>query len=198
MDQVLYIIGAVLAFESLLKAIEWGIGKITSQHDTVQKIDENAISLEEYIKKNDARVAAAEKKIEGGHKKAFEVMDEMKVLISEASKESNKECMELIKEHRDEYMKRIESVENSITQMSAVYQQTVAVIDVKIENLEKNLDKSQTEQIEALRRETQKHNQIIERTYECEAKLRIHDEQFRVANARLKKIDGQGSEDDKR
>lgn len=47
---------------------------------------------------------------------------------------------------------------------------TIALIEYKIEELTKKVDK---------------HNNLIERTYELEKEARLHDEQIKVANHRI-------------
>ena len=39
--------------------------------------------------------------------------------------------------------------------------------------------------IEQLEKKQDKHNQLIERVYECESKLELHDEKIKVANHRI-------------
>lgn len=82
-----------------------------------------------------------------------------------------------LNQHRQEYLSQIGAVadslkdmEDSITNMKAVYQQTVAVVDLKIEALEKAQNK---------------HNNLIERTYKLEQDNVLQTEQIKVANHRI-------------
>lgn len=82
-----------------------------------------------------------------------------------------------LNDHRNEYLTQIGAVnesikdmEDSITNMKAVYQQTVAVVDLKIEALEKAQNK---------------HNNLIERTYKLEQETVLQTEQIKVANHRI-------------
>lgn len=48
------------------------------------------------------------------------------------------------------------------------------------------------EEIKNLRREVEKHNGIVERTYKLETASALHDEQLRVANHRIADLEAQG------
>lgn len=159
----LEIIGIIVAVVGGMKAIEYVIDKITAQHDKAQKIDSNALALEEYKKKTDAELASIKNQIDTMHSKE-----------SEALQKLEKSITGVLSEHKDEYLQKITDVESSITQMQAVYQQTVAVVDLKIENLEKAQNK---------------HNNLIERMYAAEKQLEVQDEQIKVSNHRINDLE---------
>lgn len=84
---------------------------------------------------------------------------------------------DLLSEHRKEYLngihnidKRIDDVEANITNIQAVYQQNTAVIELKIQTLSDHVEK---------------HNNVIERTYNLESKADLMDEKLKVANHRI-------------
>lgn len=68
------------------------------------------------------------------------------------------EVMDTLKEHREEYLKGINEVKDSITDLTAKTQQTQAILELKIDALEKKQDK---------------HNSIIERTYALERDVAV-------------------------
>lgn len=95
--------------------------------------------------------------------------------------DTEKAIRETLNEHREEYLNHITKVnssikdmEDSITNMKAVYQQTVAIVDLKIEALEKAQNK---------------HNNIIERTYKLEQDSVLQSEQIKVANHRIEDLE---------
>ena len=84
-------------------------------------------------------------------------------------------------EHREEYLQgieklntRLDRVEDSITDMQAVYQQQTAVVTLKIDALEKKQDK---------------HNSIIERTYELEKDVAVLKQRETASEKRLRDIE---------
>lgn len=166
LDLILEIIAVIVAVQGLFKAIEWGIGKITSQHDKAQKIDENSESLEEYKQKTDKEIEELKISINKAHQYAFDSLNEIKNNITNT-----------LNDHKDEYLARIKGVENSILEMQAVYQQTVAIVDVKIENL--------TRQVE-------KHNSVVERTFICERDIAVLTQKETASEKRIRVLeDGQ-------
>lgn len=72
--------------------------------------------------------------------------------------------------HRTEYLNGISDVKDTITEFQGSYQQMVAVIELKIDNLEKKQDK---------------HNNLIERTYKLESDVEVMKEKQSVANHRI-------------
>lgn len=84
------------------------------------------------------------------------------------------EISETLKSHRDEYIAQIDEVKDSIKDMTATYQKTVAVIDMKIDALEKAQNK---------------HNNLIERMYKVEQDTAVHTEQIKVANHRIEDLE---------
>jgi len=84
------------------------------------------------------------------------------------------EVIKTLNDHRSEYIKGIEDVKDDITELRAVTQQTQAVIEIKIDNLEKKQDK---------------HNSVIERTYKLEQDAALLSEQIKVANHRIEDLE---------
>lgn len=82
-------------------------------------------------------------------------------------------------QHRQEYLDGINDVRNSITDMKASYQQTAATIELRIEQLEKKQDK---------------HNSVIERTYELEKVTSVLDDKVKSAHHRLDSLERKSEE----
>jgi len=162
-DSILAIIGVIVAVEGLFKALEWFIGKITSQHDKTKKIDTTEGDLNLYIAKTDGELAKLKLDMKSAHDYATMSLQNLEKSITHT-----------LKEHKEEYMSKIESVETSITNMQAIYQQTVAVMELKIDNLEKA---------------TTKHNNLIDRMYAVEKKTDLQEEQIKVANHRINDLE---------
>lgn len=80
------------------------------------------------------------------------------------------DIMKTLEEHRKEYLTGIESVKDSVTDMKAVYQQNTAVVELKIDALEKKQDQ---------------HNNLISRMYAVESSQKLQEEQIKVANHRI-------------
>ena len=80
------------------------------------------------------------------------------------------EIKDVLNNHRDEYLGKIRDVQDDITQVNSTVQQQVAIIEVKISDLSK---------------EVEKHNQVIERTFKLEQTTAVHEEKIKVANHRL-------------
>ena len=68
------------------------------------------------------------------------------------------EIIKTLDTHRKEYLEGIDGVKDTITDMKATYQTTVATVSLQISNLEEKQDK---------------HNSIIERTYKLESDVRV-------------------------
>lgn len=99
------------------------------------------------------------------------------------------EIVKTLSDHRKEYLDGIEEVKDNITEIKAVYQQNTAIVELKIEALEK----AQTHHLDELKREQQKHNNLISRMYEVEAKQAVQEEMIRVANHRISDLEGKKS-----
>lgn len=89
-----------------------------------------------------------------------------------------------LEEHRKEYLdgiekinKRINSLEDSFSELQALYQSTTAVVTLKIEQLEKA---------------TNKHNQVIERTYILEKDVEVLKQRENASEARIKRMENDG------
>lgn len=88
---------------------------------------------------------------------------------------------ELLNEHREEYINgldkitnRINELEDNFTNLQATYQQTSAIVSLKIDALEKKQDV---------------HNNLITRMYEVESSIKLHGEQIKVANHRIEDLE---------
>lgn len=101
----------------------------------------------------------------------------------EAKEQAQSEQLEKFKEdiiktldtHRKEYLEGIDGVKDTITDMKAAYQTTVATVSLQISNLEEKQDK---------------HNSIIERTYKLESDVRVLEQKEKVSGHRLDKLEG--------
>lgn len=96
---------------------------------------------------------------------------------AEQLKEVENNIKKMLDVHRGEYLtkidkisERLDDVETNITNMQAVYQQNTAVIEYKIEALSNHVNK---------------HNDVITRTFNLEAKTEVIEEKIKVANNRI-------------
>lgn len=80
------------------------------------------------------------------------------------------EIVSTLNNHREEYLKGIESVKDDITDLRAEYKQSQAVISLQIGNLEKKQDK---------------HNSTIERTYKLEQEVEVLKNRESVSEHRI-------------
>lgn len=174
MDLIMTLIGVIMAVEGLLKAIEWGVSKINAQHDKSKKIDENSETLDDFKNQTKLDIYELNNRINDAHKYATNALVNLETTITNALAEQKKEYMRHLTKDKEEYIEGIKRVENSIMEMQAVYQQTVAVVDIKIDNLEKAQNK---------------HNNLIERMYKVEQQELLHDEQIRNANHRIENLE---------
>lgn len=91
--------------------------------------------------------------------------------------ELQKSLTHKLEEDRQEYLTEIQNVKDSMTDLTAKYQQTVAVIELKIDNLEKKQDK---------------HNNVIERTYKLESEVELLKNREKVSEHRLSDLENDG------
>lgn len=77
-------------------------------------------------------------------------------------------------ENKTLIMKSISELKDDITGINANVQQQIAIIDLKIVELTKNVEK---------------HNNVIERTYKLEQDSALHTEQIKVANHRIEDLE---------
>lgn len=80
------------------------------------------------------------------------------------------EIVSTLNNHREEYIKGINDVKDDITDLRATYQQTQAILELKIDALEKKQDA---------------HNSVITRVFNLEASQKLQEEQIKVANHRI-------------
>lgn len=71
---------------------------------------------------------------------------------------------------KDEYRAEFREIKEGLAEVKAAHSQTVAIIEMKIENLTKSVEK---------------HNHVIERVYKLEENDTLHTEQIKVANNRI-------------
>lgn len=91
--------------------------------------------------------------------------------------ELQKSLTQKLEEDRQEYLTEIQNVKDSMTDLTAKYQQTVAVIELKIDNLEKKQDK---------------HNSLISRMYECEKDIEVLKNRESVSEHRISDLGNDG------
>lgn len=77
-------------------------------------------------------------------------------------------------ENKELIMKNIQGLKDDITSVNATVQQQIAIIDLKIVDLTKSVEK---------------HNNVIERTYKLEQESALHTEQIKVANNRISDLE---------
>ncbi len=77
-------------------------------------------------------------------------------------------------ENKELIMKNIEDLKDDITKVNANVQQQIAIIEIKIDELSKRVEK---------------HNNVIERTYKLEQESAVHTEQIKVANHRIEDLE---------
>ena len=85
-----------------------------------------------------------------------------------------KEIIETLNAHRNEYLKGIEDVKDDITDLRATYQQSQAIITLKIDALEKKQDA---------------HNSVVTRVFQLESSQKLQEEQIKVANHRIEDLE---------
>lgn len=84
------------------------------------------------------------------------------------------DVIETLNNHRTEYLKGIDEVKDSVTDMRACYQQNTAVLEIKIDSLEKKQDK---------------HNNVIERTYALERDVEVLKNRESVSEHRIEDLE---------
>lgn len=84
------------------------------------------------------------------------------------------DVIKTLNEHRLEYLKGIDEVKDSVTDMRACYQQNTAVLEIKIDALEKKQDK---------------HNNVIERTYALERDVEVLKNRESVSEHRIEDLE---------
>ena len=94
---------------------------------------------------------------------------------SEQLEKFKEEIIKTLDTHRKEYLEGIDGVKDTITDMKAAYQTTVATVSLQISNLEEKQDK---------------HNSIIERTYKLESDVRVLEQKEKASGHRLDKLEG--------
>ena len=77
-------------------------------------------------------------------------------------------------ENKELIMKNIEALKDDITGVNANVQQQIAIIDLKIDELSRRVEK---------------HNNVIERTYKLEQDSAVLTEQIKVANHRIEDLE---------
>lgn len=85
-----------------------------------------------------------------------------------------KEVVDTLNEHRTEYIKGIEDVKENIAEIKAVYQQNSAIVELKIDALEKKQDA---------------HNNVITRVFNLESEQKLQEEQIKVVNHRIEDLE---------
>ena len=73
----------------------------------------------------------------------------------------------------------------AVIQSKALHSKTLAEMDKR--------DALQAQRIEQLEKKMDKHNQLIERTFDLEKKAEIHEEKIRVANHRIDDLERKGA-----
>lgn len=84
------------------------------------------------------------------------------------------EVMKTLNEHRQEYLKGIDEVKDSITELKATSQQTQAVMELKLEYM--------TKEFNDMKVEVREHNNFAKR-------MPVVEEQIRVANHRIEDLE---------
>lgn len=100
----------------------------------------------------------------------IKTLNEQKKELSETKKSIN----ETLESHRKEYITGIDEVKSSISDMKIIYNETVAVVELKIDNLEKKQDK---------------HNNLIERTFNLEKETAVQLDMIKNAHHRLDTVE---------
>ena len=129
------------------------------------------VNIREKNKDKEARLEReATKKAEQEQKELAE-----KQRQAEQLEKFKEEIIKTLDTHRKEYLEGIDGVKDTITDMKAAYQTTVATVSLQISNLEEKQDK---------------HNSIIERTYKLESDVRVLEQKEKVSGHRLDKLEG--------
>ena len=129
------------------------------------------VNIREKNKDKEARLEReATKKAEQEQKELAE-----KQRQAEQLEKFKEEIIKTLDTHRKEYLEGINGEKDTITDMKAAYQTTVATVSLQISNLEEKQDK---------------HNSIIERTYKLESDFRVLEQKEKVSGYRLDKLEG--------
>lgn len=136
------------------------------------------VNLREKRKDAEARAARETKLKEEREAKALVEKKEQ----AEQLEFFKQEIIRTLESHRSEYLngiekidKRIDNVESNITDVQASYQQNTAVIELKIETLSNHVEK---------------HNNVIERTYQLESDVKVLTQRETASESRIKKLEG--------
>lgn len=136
------------------------------------------VNLREKRKDAEARSAREAKAKEEREVKALAEKKEQ----AEQLESFKQEIIRTLEVHRSEYLngiekidKRIDNVESNITDVQASYQQNTAVIELKIETLSNHVEK---------------HNNVIERTYQLESDVKVLTQRETASESRIKKLEG--------
>lgn len=81
-----------------------------------------------------------------------------------------KDIQQTLATHKEEYIKEINEIHNSITDIKTEYSRNQAIMELKIDNLEKKQDK---------------HNNLIERTYKLEKDSEVLKQALTAADRRI-------------
>lgn len=101
----------------------------------------------------------------------------MKKIKNEQSKDLEAfkhEMRKTMSDVQDNYAKSLSEILSMVTDLKASYQQSIAIIQLQIETLEKKQDK---------------HNSIIERTYKLEEQIAVLDNREKVSENRLEDLE---------
>lgn len=170
MNISLEMVATFVAIVGGFKALEWVIEKINNKHDKDQQIDSTEEDFKAYKIATDAKIENLQTQLNNAHNYAQSSMDGMK-----------KEIVQTLTDHREEYMQGINEVKASLSEMSSIYKQTVSLVELKIDNLEK----TNTEHLEALKVAQNKHNNLMERTFICEKEISVLQNREKVSEKRL-------------
>ena len=89
-------------------------------------------------------------------------------------RKSEERLKAMFDEHKDTTAKEIRMITDTLTSVNANIQQQIAILDLKMDELSKRVEK---------------HNQVVERTYKLEQSTAVQDEQIKVANHRIEDLE---------
>lgn len=94
-------------------------------------------------------------------------------------RKQTEEVINMLNNHRDEYLSKIYDVNENVTHVNATVQNQVSIIELKIEELSSRVER---------------HNQVVERTFKLEQECALHEEKIKVANHRIDDLEHKANE----
>lgn len=96
------------------------------------------------------------------------------VSMKKDREKQTEEVKNMLTTHREEYLSGVRSVQEDITQVQSTVQNQVSLIEYEIKTLSDRVNK---------------HNEVIERTFNLEKNTALHEEQIKNINQRIDNLE---------